>query len=81
VVWNGNLGKTEDVRFEKTSREVAEFLGKSSAKTMILGGDTTGYVLNLAEQDKSLRFDFISTGGSASLRFLADGTLPGLETI
>ena len=81
VVWNGNLGKTEDPRFEKASREVAEFLGNSSAKTMILGGDTTGYVLNLTENNKALRYDFISTGGSASLRFLTDGTLPGLEVI
>ena len=48
---------------------------------MILGGDTTGYVLNLTKDNKALRYDFISTGGSASLRFLTDGTLPGLEVI
>lgn len=81
VIWNGNLGRTEESGFETSSEEIAEFLGQSSAKTVILGGDTTGFVYNLIQKNPSLRYDLLSTGGSASLKFLAGEELPGLAVL
>ena len=81
VIWNGNLGRTEESGFETASEEIAEFLGQSSARTVILGGDTTGFVYNLIQKNPNLRYDLLSTGGSASLRFLAGEELPGLAVL
>lgn len=81
VIWNGNLGKTEESGFETASEEIAEFLGTVSAKTVVLGGDTTGFVYNLVQKNPNLKYDLLSTGGSASLKYLAGEELPGLAVL
>lgn len=82
IVWNGLLGKAEDPAYATTSTIVAKLLGeKNDAKTIICGGDTTGFVENLMNEDKNLNYSFISTGGGASLEFLSGKKLPGLEVI
>ena len=81
VIWNGTLGKIEDKTFARSSRIVARLLGKSAAKTIIGGGDTTGFVEGMIHEDGDLSYDLISTGGGASLELLSGKKMPGLEVL
>lgn len=82
VLWNGVLGKTEDPAFATSSEMIAKFLGEQrEIKTIICGGDTTGFVENLTEKYPNLEFSLISTGGGAALEFLLGNKMPGLEVL
>ena len=82
VLWNGVLGKTEDPAFATSSEMIAKFLGeKREIKTIICGGDTTGFVENLTEKYPNLEFSLISTGGGAALEFLLGNKMPGLAVL
>ena len=52
--------------------------GLSEATTVIGGGSTVEAVRSLGFENKMTH---VSTGGGASLRFLAGGTLPGVEAL
>lgn len=77
VVWNGPVGKFEDPKYNQ-SEKIAKAITESGAKSIIGGGDTISAVTQygLVEQ-----FTFVSTGGGAMLKFLADGTLPTIEAL
>ena len=79
VVWNGTLGMVEDPRYAKASLAVARMIGSSDCFSIIGGGDTTGFVDKL--KDDNLKFGLVSTGGGASLELLSGKTLPGLEVL
>ena len=85
IIWNGTAGKTEDPGFDLSSRKIAEAIGLKNPDTtqsVILGGDTAGYVEKLLEKhSSSLHFTLVSTGGGASLEFLLGLPLPGLDAI
>lgn len=82
VLWNGVLGKTEDPAFATSSEMIAKFLGEQrEIKTIICGGDTTGFVENLTEKYPNLEFSLISTSGGAALEFLLGNKMPGLEVL
>jgi len=82
VIWNGLLGKAEDVAYATASTIVAEMMGeKEDAETIICGGDTTGFVENLMLEHPDLKYSLISTGGGASLEFLLGKDLPGLAPL
>lgn len=76
VVWNGPLGIYEVEDFRVSSEDIALFLSALSSKTIVGGGDTAWLVRSMGLTRK---FDFVSTGGGATLQFLANGTLPFLE--
>ena len=79
VVWNGLMGKAEDPAYATASTIVAEMMGeKTTATTVVCGGDTTGFVEELMEEHPSLDYTLLSTGGGAALEFLLNGTLIGL---
>lgn len=73
IFWNGTLGITEDSFFKNGSENLVNMLNNSKAKVIIGGGDTTGFV-NKYENN----FYHISTGGGASIDYIANGTLPGI---
>ncbi len=77
VVWNGPLGYYEE-GFDKGTIALLDAVAKSKATTIIGGGDTAVVVEKLGIADK---FTFVSTGGGATLDFLADGKLPGIDAI
>lgn len=77
VVWNGPLGKFEDPKYNQ-SEKIAKAIIESGAKSIIGGGDTISAVTQYGLAD---RFTFVSTGGGAMLRLLADGTLPTIEAL
>ncbi len=82
IIWNGLLGYAEDPAYATSSTIAAELIGEhQDAKTIICGGDTTGFVEELMAKHDSLRYSLVSTGGGASLEFLLGKKLPGLESI
>ena len=82
IIWNGLLGYAEDPAYATASTIIAELLGeKKDATTIICGGDTTGFILELMNEHEHLDYTLISTGGGATLEYLLSGTLPGLEVI
>jgi len=78
IFWNGTLGIAELPVFAVASKDLAHAMINSKAQTIVGGGDTAAFVdqQGLAEQ-----FDFVSTGGGASLELLAGKKLPGLEVL
>ena len=77
VFWNGPLGYYEE-GFSKATEATLKALAKSRAKTVIGGGDTEDLVSKLKLRNK---FFFVSSGGGATLEFLAKGTLPGIKIL
>ncbi len=77
VLWNGPLGNYER-GFNRRSTELAHILAKSTAFTVIGGGDT---VIAITEAGLEEEFSFISTAGGAMIDFLSNGTLPGIEAL
>ena len=77
ILWNGPLGKYE-TGFGGATEKVLKMIAKSKAENIIGGGDTVALVSKL-KLEKSL--GFVSTGGGATLDFLAKGTLPGIKAL
>ena len=77
VVWNGPLGKFEEDKYNQTQK-IAQAIIDSGAKSIIGGGDTISAATKYGLIDK---FTFVSVGGGAMLKLLADGTLPTIEAL
>jgi len=77
VLWNGPLGKYEE-GFGGATEEVLKIISKSKAENVIGGGDTVDLISKLKIEKK---LGFVSTGGGATLEFLAKGTLPGIRAL
>lgn len=77
VVWNGPVGKFEDAKNRNTEK-IAKAVIESGAKSIIGGGDTISALTQYGLVDQ---FTFVSTGGGAMLKLLADGTLPTIEAL
>jgi phosphoglycerate kinase len=78
IFWNGPMGVFEIDQFAKGTEEVAKAVANSGAISIIGGGDSVAAVLKAGISDK---ISHISTGGGASLEYIANGTLPGLEAL
>jgi phosphoglycerate kinase len=78
VVWNGPMGVFEKSRFAAGTVEVARAVADSKAVSIIGGGDSAAAVVKAGVAD---RITHISTGGGASLEFLAGQTLPGVAAL
>ena len=81
VLWNGPIGWFEYSDFSAGTTELAKLLvarRAAGAKVLIGGGDTVSAISELGLLNE---YSFISTGGGATLDFLANETLPGIEVI
>lgn len=78
IFWNGTLGITEISKFTQGSKILAKYIANAKAQSIVGGGDTTGFLENTNLLNG---FDFVSTGGGATLDLLAGKTLPGWESL
>ena len=76
VFVNGTCGKFEDVRFTEGTTMLFEAL-KDSGNTVIIGGGDTCFAVKKFGFDNA--FSFVSSGGGATLEYIADKTLKALE--
>lgn len=77
ILWNGPMGYYEG-GYTKATEKLLELLSKTKAKVIIGGGDTSVLV---EKKKMAHKFTFVSTGGGATLEFLAQGTLPGIKAL
>ncbi len=77
ILWNGPLGKYE-AGGGKSTKEILKLVADSKAESIIGGGDTVALI---SEMKMEKDFSFVSTGGGATLDFLANGTLPGIKAL
>ena len=77
ILWNGPIGFYEK-GFDAGSKILLKGLVASKGDVIIGGGDTVELVNKLHMEKK---FTFVSTGGGATLDFLAMGTLPGIKAL
>ncbi len=75
---NGTVGKYEDRRFANGTKELLELIRNSQCLKVAGGGDAVSAIHKFGFQED---FDYLSTGGGATLEFLANGTLPALEAV
>ncbi len=78
IFWNGPLGVFEIDKFSKGTNKIARAIANSNALSIIGGGESSAAVYK-AGLDKNI--SHISTGGGASLEFIANETLPGIEVL
>ena len=81
IIWNGPLGVFEEKGFEEgtvgVARAVAEAAGRG-ATVIVGGGDSVSAVQQAGVADQ---ITHISTGGGATLEFLAGDELPGVAAL
>ena len=81
VIWNGPMGVFEFDAFAKGTLAVAEAVAKATengATSIVGGGDSIAALKKTGLSDK---ISHISTGGGATLEFLAGKELPGIAAI
>jgi phosphoglycerate kinase len=78
VVWNGPMGVFEEAKYALGTKSIAQAIAKSSAYSIIGGGDSISALKRLSLIDK---IDYVSSGGGAMLEFLAGNKLPGIEAL
>lgn len=74
IFWNGPVGIAEFPNFAKGTEAIAKIISATRSKSVIGGGDTVG-VLSKGRY----KFDFVSTGGGATLELVAGEKLPAVE--
>ncbi len=77
ILWNGPLGKYESGG-DKETKIILKMIANAKAESIIGGGDTVEIIDEMKLEKK---FTFVSTGGGATLDFLANGTLPGIKAL
>jgi phosphoglycerate kinase len=78
IFWNGPMGVFEIDKFAQGTLKIAQAVADSDAISVVGGGDSVAAIDKAGVSDK---ISHISTGGGASLEFIANETLPGIEAL
>ena len=78
VIWNGPMGVFEMPPFNRGTVALAKAVAASGAVSVVGGGDSEKAIQSAGVAD---RISHISTGGGASLEFLAGLELPGVAAV
>lgn len=81
IVWNGPMGMFEEKPFDYGTIEIAKAVAEATdagATSIVGGGDSVSAVNESGLADK---ISHISTGGGATLEFLAGDELPGVAAL
>jgi phosphoglycerate kinase len=78
IFWNGPMGIFEIDSFAQGTIGVAKAVAASGAVSIVGGGDSIAAVKKAGVKD---RISHISTGGGASLEYIAYETLPGITAL
>jgi 3-phosphoglycerate kinase len=79
IVWAGPLGFFENSLFGNGTKNIAQEIVKNSKAFKIAGGGQT--VFALYKFGFKNKFDYVSTGGGAMLKFLCEEKLPGIKAL
>lgn len=78
IVLAGVLGKYEDEGHSQGTKVIFNAVANSSAFKIVGGGDS---LIAIEKYNLISKFDWISVGGGATLEFLINKTLPGIEAL
>jgi phosphoglycerate kinase len=81
IVWNGPMGMFEEKPFDEGTVAIARAVADATEKgatSIVGGGDSVSAIKQAGLEDK---ISHISTGGGATLEFLAGDTLPGVAAL
>ena len=78
IFLNGTVGMYENMRFANGTKELLNIITSSNAITVAGGGDAASSAYNFG---CGYKFTYISSGGGATLEYLATQTLPALDNI
>jgi len=78
IIWNGPMGVFEKPPFDKGTVALAKAVAGSGAISVVGGGDSEKAVQSAGVSGK---ISHISTGGGASLEYLAGMELPGVAAL
>jgi len=81
IVWNGPMGMFERPQFAQGTLGIAKAVAaatQAGATSIVGGGDSVAAV---EQSGVAKQISHISTGGGASLEFLAGEKLPGVEAL
>jgi len=78
VIINGPMGMFEDERFMNGTKKIFEIIKRNGIKAVIGGGDSASSVSKLGFDNV---FYHVSTGGGATMKYLEDRNLVGIEVI
>jgi phosphoglycerate kinase len=78
IIWNGPMGVFEKPPFDRGTVALAKAVAASGAISVVGGGDSEKAIKSAGVADK---ISHVSTGGGASLEFLAGIELPGVAAL